>query len=130
MNYIFIACTVCTIHILTAPSSVPVNIRLTVESSSTMTVSWEPPPLESHNGQLSYYDVLITETEVMNLESGTVVLSEGMNSSRIYELSEGRTQLVAMLHPSYRYSVEVAAATSAGVGPYSPAMSVVMLEAG
>ena len=106
------------------------NIRLTVESSSSITVSWEPPPLESHNGRLSYYHVLLTETKVLNLENGTVVLNLGMNSSRRYEFSEGRTQLVTMLHPSYRYSLEVAAATSAGIGPYSPAMSVVMLEDG
>ena len=95
-----------------------------------MTVSWESPPLDSHNGQLSYYNVLIAETEVVNLENGTIVVSKGMNSSRRYELSEGRTQLVTMLHPSYRYCIEVAAATNAGIGPYSPEMSVVMLEDG
>jgi len=95
-----------------------------------MTVSWEPPPLESHNGRLSYYYVHITETEVLNLENGTVILNVGMNSSRRYEFSEGRTQLVSMLHPSYRYGIKVAAATGAGIGPYSSTVNVVMLEDG
>ena len=93
-------------------------------------LSWEPPPQESQNGRLVGYNVTITETKVVHLENGIVSLLMGQNTTKGYEILEGREQLITELHPSYQYGFRIAAATSAGIGVYSPTVNVEMLEDG
>ena len=103
---------------------------MTDVNSSTIRLSWEPPPPESQNGQLMYYHVIITETKVVNLENRTVSFLMGFNITSRYEISQGRVQLITELHPSYRYSFKISAATSAGIGVYSSSMNVTLMEGG
>ena len=59
------------------------------------------------------------ETQILYLGNGTIVSQMGMNFNRTYNFSEGRMQLIDMLHPSYIYTVRIAAATVVGIGPFS-----------
>ena len=70
------------------------------------------------------------ETQILYLDSGTVITPMGMNFNRTYDISEGRIQLVDMLHPSYNYTFRIAAATAGGIGPFSEPITVMTLEDG
>lgn len=41
-----------------APSAAPVSITTEAMNSTQIKVKWEPPPTETHNGELSGYKVL------------------------------------------------------------------------
>ena len=84
-------------------------------TSTSFVLSWTPPADEDQNGVIIRYDinVLVQETgESFELESPTTVLT------------------VSNLDPYTTYICEVAAATSAGEGPYSNSYSVQTLEDG
>ena len=103
---------------------------VTVETSRSIMLSWDPPSLEEQNGILTMYHVIIMETQILYLDNGTVDTPMGNNFNRTYNVSEGRTQLVDMLHPSYNYTVRIAAATAAGIGPFSDSITMMTLEDG
>ena len=117
-------------HCVTAPTETPLNVSVDVETSRNITLSWERPPLEEHNGILTMYHVIIMETQILYLDNGTTITRMGDNFNRTYNVSEGRVQLVDMLHPSYNYTVRIAAATAAGIGPFSDPITVMTLEDG
>ena len=113
-----------------APTETPLNVSIVVETSRNITLSWERPPLEEHNGILTMYHVIIMETQILYLDNGTTITRIGNNFNRTYDVSEGRMQLVDMLHPSYNYTIRIAAATAAGIGPFSDSITVMALEDG
>ena len=76
------------------------------------------------------YHVIIMETQILYLDNGTTITRIGNNFNRTYDVSEGRIQLVDMLHPSYNYTIRIAAATAAGIGPFSDFITVMTLEDG
>ena len=92
----------------------PQNIQATAVDSSAVQLSWDPPPLESQNGDIQHY--LINATAA---ESGeTVQLVSTVNSVRI-----------SNLHPYYTYSIVISAVTI-GPGPYSSPVTVATFEDG
>ena len=115
---------------LTAPTETPLNVSVDVETSRNITLSWERPSLEEQNGILTMYHVIIMETQILYLDNGTTITRMGNNFNRTYNVSEGRVQLVDTLHPSYNYTVRIAAATAAGIGPFSDPITVMTLEDG
>ena len=79
-----------------------------------MVVGWNPPDLDLQNGLIKYYNVSLTEQQTGN----------------ILWFTENTTQItVAGLHPYYYYAVQVAAVTI-GVGPFSDAVTIQLLESG
>ena len=112
------------------PSMSPQNISVSIVSSQSVQLSWEPPLIIEQNGILLQYHVIVMETQILYLDNGTVISQMGMNFNRTYNVSEGRTQLIDMLHPSYNYTVRIAAATVVGIGPFSDPITVMTLEDG
>jgi len=82
------------------------------------------------NGIIISYHVIVMETQILYLDNGTVISQMGMNRNRTYNVSEGHTQLIDMLHPSYNYTVRIAAATVVGIGPFSDPITVMTMEDG
>ena len=71
-------------------------------SSTTITLSWDPPPSDQINGYIRHYVITVTESETA-LE---------------FEEQSNYTQVtVQSLHPYYTYTCRVAAVTT-GPGPY------------
>lgn len=101
-----------------------------IKSSDSFVLSWEPPYLEQQNGKLTSYHVIIVETKIFYLDNGTMISTMGDNLNRTYNATGDHVQLINMLHPSYNYTVRIAAATSAGVGPFSEPITVTMPEDG
>ena len=112
------------------PSLAPQSVLVNVASSQSIQLSWNPPVTGEQNGILLQYHVIVIETQILYLDNGTVISQMGMNFNRTYNVSEGRTQLIDMLHPSYNYTVRIAAATVVGIGPFSDPITVMTLEDG
>ena len=95
----FIVCT-CTV-----PSSPPEKVRVIVVNSTTLTVSFSPPPIIDQNGKLTGYVIRY------NGEVG---------SGDIKSVTSTTTNLfLSRLNMLVSYSVTVAAVNGNGTGPFS-----------
>ena len=87
---------------------------MTAIDSTTLMISWMPPPLEHQNGIIREYQVNITERE----------------TGIAHHLTTAATTLtVSSLHPFYTYDCTLAAFTIAE-GPYSVEVNITMPEDG
>ena len=91
--------------ILTAPSASPSSVRVSEVNSSSITVQWGPVDCINRNGDITGYSV----------QYGSKTVSVSGDSS-------GGMYVISGLMPSTNYSIQVAAGTSAGTGPYSTAI--------
>jgi len=87
-------------------------------------LSWERPSPAIENGKLIRYHVIIIETQIRYFDNGTEIKGMERYLNQSYNISEGRTQLIDMLHPDYNYTVRIAAATGPGIGPFSDVITV------
>ncbi len=97
-----------------APGAPPFNLTYTNLTSSSLLLSWDPPPAENHNGVLRRYVIEATEEET---------------GSHLNLSSTGTDALISQLHPYYHYSIRVAAVT-VSAGPPSHTLAIQMLEDG
>ena len=107
------------LSIYTVPTEAPRNVTLTVDSSHSIMLTWERPPMEEENGLLLIYHVIVIETRIHYTDDGEEIRGTESYLNRTYNVSEGREQLIDMLHPDYNYTVSIAAATEPGIGPFS-----------
>lgn len=103
-----------------APPRAVTVATVKLSNSSSISVSWEPPPSRMQNGVIQEYRVWC-------------VGSGGDNQTRYYinKTVDGNTLSTVLkgLMPGALYQVEVAAVTSAGVGTRSQPVSVLMKPA-
>ena len=98
----------------TVPSSPPQNIRVIIELPGSLHVSWQPPPEIDQNGPLVGYVIRLAINA-----TGDMVGSGG----EINETITGRlTYILNGLSLLINYSVQVAAITVNGTGPFSAAV--------
>ena len=97
-----------------APSSPPEKLTSGIVTSTSITLTWQPPPLESQNGIIRSYEIVLVETETATTSA--------------YNTTE-TTMTISSLHPYYVYECRVAAVTDA-TGPFSDPLSVQTLQAG
>lgn len=101
-------------YFLLAPSSSPLHVRLSGLSSSSVEVSWAPPPVQYRNGKLTGYEVRIFE-----------VGAETQTETIIKVTVPGQRQYTARgLKEKTFYTFMVRAFTSAGPGPWSGASNI------
>ena len=86
-----------------APSAPPNNLHVTDHDSSSVHLSWDPPPAEQHNGQLTGYTI-------------KVKYQDG-NKDRPSLTADNTSQVVDGLKPNTKYTFQVRAMTAAGSGP-------------
>ena len=97
-----------------APSSPPQNVMLTPASSTSFSLSWDPPPADDINGIVTEYRITITEVV----------------TGRVITLTSATTSKMASgLHPYYVYECIVSAFT-VGAGPYSQIIRITTPEDG
>ena len=97
-----------------APNAAPEALVAVNVSSTSIVLSWSPPPTSQQNGIIREYTVNITEVETASL----TVLSSTTTSL-----------LVPSLHPYYTYECAVSAYTVDN-GPYSEVLTVTTSEDG
>ena len=107
----------------TAPTEVPRNVSVIVNSSHSIILSWERPSPEQENGLLISYHVIIIETQIHYTDNGAEITGMQTYLNMTFDVSEGRSQLIDMLHPDYNYTFRIAAATEPGIGPFSEAIT-------
>ena len=97
---------------------------MTVNSSRSIMLTWERPSPDEENGLLVRYHVIVMETPIHYTDDGTEITGVQRYLNTTYNVSEGRTQLIDMIHPDYNYTVSIAAATEPGIGPFSDPITV------
>ncbi len=98
-----------------APTAAPEQLSLASKSSTSLTLSWNPPPFEDTNGAIQYYTVRVTEVDT---------------NTTFPERNSFNTQITFNnLHPYYIYRCTVAAYTI-GLGPYTQAITVQLNQEG
>ena len=85
--------------------------------------------MEQQNGQLIRYHAIIQESQLLYVQNRTVAVSRN-SSNMTFDISEGRLQLIDNLHSNHAYTIRIAAATRAGIGPFSTAITVTTPEDG
>ena len=94
------------VYTFSAPSVPPSSVRVSVESSTAISVQWGPvEPCADQNGPITGYSVRYG-TETMSV---TGDYSGGMTT-------------ISDLTPSTTYSIQVAAENNGLIGPYSTAV--------
>ena len=89
----------------TVPSSPPHNVMVTSVNPASLMVSWQPPPLIDHNGQITVFVIQYTRVESSDTMSEVV--------------TSGTTRTLSGLVAYVDYSVIVAAVNVNGTGPFS-----------
>ena len=112
------------LYLFTVPSMEPQNVSIFVILSRSFMLSWNPPLIGEQNGILIRYHVIIIETQIHYTDDGAEFTGMQRYLNRTYNVSEGRTQLIDVLHPDYNYNVRIAAATELGIGPFSDLITV------
>ena len=84
-----------------APTSPPMNVSITIVTSTSVTLHWSPPPADQHNGIIQHYTLQLSE-------HNTGVMSQYTSTGLHYTFNG--------LHPHYTYTCTVAAVT-VDVGP-------------
>ncbi len=79
-----------------APDGAPVNVVTVAVTSTTVTLSWDPPDDELHNGVIRHYLIFVYE---VNTGSNTTLQTSHTTFS------------IGDLHPFYSYQVGIRAVT-------------------
>lgn len=98
------------------PTAPPQSLSGSVQSSTLILLSWEPPPPYDRNGEIVYYLIRMNEQE----------------TGRFWTLpvfNNKTTAFVGSLHPYYHYECSVVAHTIA-LGPYSDSIVLLTDEEG
>ena len=88
-----------------APQGPPLNVTITAESSSSLSVTWEPPKKDKRNGEIVSHIVCISH------EENKPCFEEYTTKERMI--------VIGNLNASTKYYVRVLASTKAGPGFYS-----------
>ncbi|XP_017268854.1 receptor-type tyrosine-protein phosphatase S isoform X8 [Kryptolebias marmoratus] len=96
------------------PSAPPQEVKCKSTSSTSLLVSWHPPPLKSQNGDLTGYRV---HYQVVGSSEGTSDDTEPMEEPMILSTEE-RVEL-QQLEKWTQYHITVSASTAVGQGPES-----------
>ena len=92
------------------PSTSPLHLKITNLAPRTVFLTWDPPPLEDHNGIITGYTV-----EVFDVEN-----------SQTNEVETTETSITRSgLQHGQKYTFTVAAKTVIGRGPFSDSASII-----
>ncbi len=92
---------------LTVPHAPPSNVRVTGRTSTSVIVSWGYVPVDHQNGIIRNYRI--------NISLGTS-MSQQFDS---IDVGAGSSKVISSLLKWTYYTVQVAASTIMGIGPYS-----------
>ena len=97
------------------PSSAPTGLSSTVQGSTSVLLSWSPPPAAEQNGVITVYTVEVVNTVTSNKD--------------VYVTSSTSFTVVS-LDPFTAYDYAIAANTTIVMGPYTNYMAFKTLENG
>jgi len=74
--------------------------------------------------------MILIETQILHSINGTIVEMEGFTRNQTFDATGSHSLVLDALHPNYNYTVLLAAETTAGMSPYSSAVTVTTSEDG
>ncbi|XP_014250865.1 roundabout homolog 2-like isoform X2 [Cimex lectularius] len=95
------------------PSATPTGVSFEIINTTSVFLRWSPPPPQHLNGVLLGYKVVI--------RSNTSFAETSLNTTTA-------SMLLGNLSPKSSYSVRISGFTRAGLGPYSPEVSISTVE--
>ena len=101
------------------PSESPTSVSVLTLSATEISLSWFAPSIESQNGVLEYYVILINATSSSH---------PGWTTTQINITASSTFHTITGLKPYTAYTLSVSAATSVGRGPYSTSTTVTTHE--
>lgn len=104
-----------------APSSPPVEVTGVALSSHSLRISWEPPPIKTRNGKITFYKVLYLESMKPTDPSMATVKTVDGSKNQV---------TLNNLNTWTEYRVWVLAGTEKGEGPLSEAILLKTDEGG
>lgn len=104
------------------PEAPPQNVHAEAEDSSSIRVTWDPPPLEQQNGHIAYYKLYYVEASRPEPEAVEVMLKSPQLSGTEFLLEE--------LKKWTQYRIWLLAGTTVGDGPRSEPITVRTQEDG
>ena len=104
--------------LLTGPSVPPQDITTMVINSTSISVSWNPPPFLDQNGDIIGYQLMITNQNRTN------------SSTFVVNVTNTTSYVAINLQEFEVYNFEIAAMTVIGLGPFSDAVSNQTFEDG
>ena len=99
--------------VFTAPTAAPLSVAVSILDPTTVSVSWNPPPLGFQNGIIRNYTIRYYE-----IQTNIVFTITSQNTSAT----------IVSLHPYYNYSISIAAFTIL-TGPFSNSVVIQTPEA-
>ena len=106
----------------TVPEAAPQNVHAEAEDSSSIRVTWDPPPIEQQNGHIAYYKLYYVEASRPEQEAVEVMLKSPQPSGTEFLLEE--------LKKWTQYRIWLLAGTTVGDGPRSDPITVRTQEDG
>uniref|UniRef100_A0A7N6FCT9 protein-tyrosine-phosphatase n=1 Tax=Anabas testudineus TaxID=64144 RepID=A0A7N6FCT9_ANATE len=98
------------------PSAAPEGVSCESASSTSLRVSWRPPPMEGQNGELAGYELRYQRV------SGAGGGGQGQEVKGLPVPAQQGQTLVEGLEKWSWYNITIAASTTEGTGPNSPAV--------
>ena len=93
------------IYNFAVPSSPPVNVMVMEAHPGSLYLSWQPPPDIDQNGRIINYVIQYSRV--------------GSNVTMVVTVTNGTMQIITELFPFVNYSVQIAATTFNGTGPFT-----------
>ena len=100
---------------MAVPSGAPQNFVITADSSTSLSMSWEPPAVQHRNGIITAYTI-------------NIMSEDGMSMTQT--VSSGTSFRLESLRPFVSYTCSIAAYTSVGLGPFSTTVTATTPEDG
>ncbi|KAG7305185.1 hypothetical protein JYU34_009220 [Plutella xylostella] len=92
------------------PDGPPTNIEMFIMNSTTVHLKWSPPESNLQNGAISGYNVLVNWLDIPANKSMVAINTTVQSATSL---------IMTNLTSGVSYSVQIAAQTSAGLGPFS-----------
>ena len=108
MHNVWLSFAIMSVILPTEPSDTPQAVRLTAVTSTSVELSWSPPPTEHQNGVIRHYTVRVVVQDTGEIFTHSTV---------------GLSITVGSLHPYYTYNFSISAVTVLP-GPYSVPLTV------
>ncbi|KAI6649611.1 Phosphatidylinositol phosphatase PTPRQ-like isoform X2 [Oopsacas minuta] len=106
------------------PDSAPINVNI-IPDQRSLTVTWDPPPAISQNGQISNYLIAITGDPFPFTETSPIIIT----ASGSYPDTQQYSEDITGLEEYNSYDISIAASNMIGDGPFSPVSTQMTLEA-
>ncbi|CAJ0930475.1 unnamed protein product, partial [Mesorhabditis belari] len=90
------------------PSSAPEEISVDAQSSTSIRISWKPPPKQNQHGELTAYRIKY-KTKQRGGKTSTVNIEDPLTGEHVID----------GLDPNQHYQLRIAAANQNGTGPFS-----------